>query len=709
MESELEQRVVARTRELQEINEALRQSQQMFARELEITQRLQHVATELMGARGTQALYEQILDTAMAILQADFASIQKFHPKRITGGELQLLGCRGFNSEAAANWEWIPPTRFTSCGEALRTGRRVIVPDVRHCDFMSGTDDLADYLEAGILAMQTTPLFSRSGALLGMVSTHWREPHEISSSEFRATDVLARLAADLIERSLAEDKLSESEEHLKTAERLAHVGHWQWDIRANSVSGSEEMYRIFGKPPEYVPTYESFLEDLVPPGRERMEQLISDSLARKVGHSIQYQVALPNGDRKTISCVWELQLDDEGLPVRLFGTCQDITDSHRAQEESFARQKLESVGTLASGIAHDFNNLLGGVLAQAELALTECAAGRYPEEELNEIRNAATGGSEIVRQLMVYAGRESEVAGLVDVSRIVKDTLELLKVSVSKRAVLEINLGQDLPAILANAAQVRQIVMNLVTNASDALGERDGVIRVTTSYVKAERDSPEDGLANGDHLKLEVADTGRGMLPETQAKVFDPFFTTKSAGRGLGLAVVHGIVRDLGGAILIASEPDKGARFQVLLPVSKTPAGATSEMIASVASSSFHGVTLLVVEDEGFLRQAIAKMLRNIGFDVLEAADGSSAIELVRKRGHEIDLILLDMTIPGASSDEIVVEAARARPDVRVILNSAYSREMMAGAMTAPQIRDFIRKPFRFEALVKSLGKALSS
>jgi PAS domain-containing protein len=315
MESELERRVAERTRELQKANEALQQSQQMFAGELDIAQRLQHVATELISARGTQALYEQILDTAMAILHADFASIQKFYPERATNGELQLLGHRGFSLDAAANWEWIRPTRCTSCSEALRTGRRVAVPDVRTCDFMSGSDDLEEYLSAGIFAMQTTPLVSRSGALLGMVSTHWREPHEMSASEFRAMDVLARLAADLIERSLAEDKLSESEEHLNNAERLAHVGHWQWDIRTNRVSGSEEMYRIFGKPPYYIPSFEGFLEDLVPSGREQMERLIGDSLARKVGHSIEYQIALPNGEVRTIFCIWEMLLDEEGIPV----------------------------------------------------------------------------------------------------------------------------------------------------------------------------------------------------------------------------------------------------------------------------------------------------------------------------------------------------------------------------------------------------------
>jgi len=270
MESELERQVVEGIRELQKATEVLLQTQQMFVKERDIAQRLQQIATELISARGIQALYDQILDTALAILHADFASIQKFYPERGTNGELQLLGYRGFDSKAAVNWEWIASTRGTSCAEALRTRRRADIPDIRKCDFMSGTDDLDDYLSAGVLAVQTTPLVSRSGALLGMVSTFWRDPHEMSASEFRAMDVLARLAADLIERSLAEDKLSESEEHLKNAERLAQVGHWQWDIRTNRVSGSDEMYRIFGKPRDYIPSYEGFLQDIVPPDREQM-------------------------------------------------------------------------------------------------------------------------------------------------------------------------------------------------------------------------------------------------------------------------------------------------------------------------------------------------------------------------------------------------------------------------------------------------------
>ena len=190
-------------------------------------------------------------------------------------------------------------------------------------------------------------------------------------------------------------------------------------------------------------------------------------------------------------------------------------------------------------------------------------------EELQKIRNAAIRGAEIVRQLMNYSGRETEVLELVDVSEIVGDMLELLKVSVSKHAVVETTLRKDLPAVRANSGQLRQVVMNLITNASEAIGNRDGVIRVTTGLVTVRRDSPSaasDELASGNYVQLEVSDTGCGMTREMQAKVFDPFFTTKVAGHGLGLAVVQGIVGSLSGKIRLVSAPGNGTIFQILLP-----------------------------------------------------------------------------------------------------------------------------------------------
>jgi nitrogen-specific signal transduction histidine kinase/ActR/RegA family two-component response regulator len=405
-------------------------------------------------------------------------------------------------------------------------------------------------------------------------------------------------------------------------------------------------------------------------------------------------------------------LDEDGSPARMFGTCQDVTDPKRAQEDAFARQKLESLGTLASGIAHDFNNLLGAILAQAELATAEPATGSHVDEALKQIRQVAIRGSEIVRQLMIYAGKESEVPGLVNVSGVVEEMLGLLRVSVSKHAALETDLSHDLPAIQGGAAQLRQIVMNLVINASEAIGDRDGMIRVITSRVTLSEKSvavSSAKLPDGDYVRLEVSDTGSGMSAETQTRLFDPFFTTKSGGRGLGLAVVDGIVRGLRGTIHVVSEPGKGTTFQVLLPAVETTAGVTRESISGTVESegASHEFTVLVVEDEDPLRQAVVRMLRRAGFEVLEAANGTVATDILRMNGGQIDLILLDMTIPGASSHEVAAVAAQVRPDLKVVLTSAYGEEIARTTTSAMQTCSFIRKPFQLGVLVQTLQNVL--
>ena len=253
--------------------------------------------------------------------------------------------------------------------------------------------------------------------------------------------------------------------------------------------------------------------------------------------------------------------------------------------------------------------------------------------------------------------------------------------------------------------------MNLVTNASQAIGDRDGVIRVITRNGTQGGESPISGKVPArDYIVLEVSDSGCGMTSETQAKAFDPFFTTKHAGHGLGLAVVDGNVRSMGGSIHVTSEEGKGTRFQIVLPCAAGTI-ATNDARPDIQELTRPSkvTTVLVVEDESSLRKAVATMLRKTRFVVFETADGNSAIEFLRTNGSSIDAILLDMNIPGAASAEVVAEAAKIRPNIRVILTSAYSQETLTGAVCAPQVRSFIRKPFEIRDLVKTLENVLSS
>jgi PAS domain S-box-containing protein len=455
-----------------------------------------------------------------------------------------------------------------------------------------------------------------------------------------------------------------------------------------------------------------------------VEDIFTEELARKLtadyrrcleaGRAIHFdsELNLPRGRRFFHSNLIPLR-DATGVISRIIGACIDTTDVRRTREEAFAKQNLESLGVLAGGIAHDFNNVLGGILAQAELVEADLAVGSAARQEIQRIKAAALRGSEIVRQLMVYAGQDqTHLVESVDVSRLVTEILELLKVSISKQVVLRTDLSDDLPAVRGNSTQIRQIVMNLIINASEAIGDEKGVITLTTTLASTGRDLASNSTKNlslGDCVLLEVSDTGSGITEETKEKIFDPFFSTKFAGRGMGLAVVQRIVRDHGGAINVVSPPGQGVTFQVYLPCTSKQATEIRTAITSAGleESNTRTGTILVVEDEEVLGRAVSKALRKSGFSVLEATDGSAAIDLVHKHKDEIDVILLDLTLPERSSRQVFEEAIRVRAGVKVILTSAYSKETVDASFTGLRIPYFIRKPFQLDELLHLLGQAL--
>jgi signal transduction histidine kinase len=464
-----------------------------------------------------------------------------------------------------------------------------------------------------------------------------------------------------------------------------------------------EMRYLRGK--DFIPDTEgpnrAWLQEYIhPEDQPQVMAAINRAVAAKSVFEMEHRVRRKDGTVGWTVSRTVPMLNSMGEIVEWFGTAKDVTAAKLAQEQSFARQKLESLGTLASGIAHDFNNLLGSVLAQAELATAELDTGSRPYEELKRIREVAIRGGDIVRQLMIYGGKEGDGLELTDVSKAVADMLGLLKVAVSRRATLVTDLDQNLRAVRARPAQLQQILMNLVTNASDAIRDHEGIIRVTTRSVTVDHGAnvgTSDCLASGEYVELAVSDTGMGMSPETQARVFDPFFTTKSAGHGLGLAMVHGILRSLNGAIHVISELGNGTTFQILLPCAGIADAEAADTVTGIdeGAAPSHEATVLVVEDEHPLRLAVTKMLSQAGFKTLQVDNGSEAIDLLRADGGEIDAILLDMTIPGARSDEVLAEAVQARPDIKIILTSAYSEETARTIVNGPQIVGFRSQALR--------------
>ena len=452
-----------------------------------------------------------------------------------------------------------------------------------------------------------------------------------------------------------------------------------------------------------------WIEKLHPDDRDRCYTSYSSAFDAHRTFQTECRLRRADGEYRWMLATGTPRFESSGAFAGYIGSCTDITDLKRTQEEALARQKLESLGVLAGGIAHDFNNLLGSIVANSELVLSELPGGSPASEGVESIRNVAGRAAEIVRQMMSYAGQEDTVFEPVDLSGLLHEMLEFLKVSISKRATLNINLPEKLPAVRANAAQLRQVVLNLITNASEALGEQEGVISVAVTQVRSGPSDSAPNLSRGDYVRLEVSDTGCGMTEEIQSKIFDPFFTTKFAGRGMGLAAVKGIVRSHGGTINVVSAPGQGSRFEILLPCSSESAReGHDEAVSSAAGEvgSFAG-TVLVVEDEDTLRLAVSKMLRRKGFTVIEAANGKTGVDLFRASAPEIDVVLLDLTLPGMSGREVLSELRRIQPNVKVIITSAYSQEQAQTTLGGQQPWLYIRKPYQLNELTGLLRKSI--
>jgi PAS domain S-box-containing protein len=430
----------------------------------------------------------------------------------------------------------------------------------------------------------------------------------------------------------------------------------------------------------------------------------------------------PRADGTTDWVRWEIHpwRDSYGEIGGIIMFTEVITERKRSEEDRKVleaqihhAQKLESLGVLAGGIAHDFNNLLMGVLGNASLALMELSPESPARESVAQIETAALRAAELAKQMLAYSGKGKFVIQRINLSKIVEEMSHLLEVSTSKKAILRYNFAANLPAIEADPTQLRQVIMNLITNASDAIGERSGIITVGTGVLEADRGYLsetylDDDLPPGDYVFVEVSDTGCGMDEETRFKIFDPFFTTKFTGRGLGLAAVLGIVRGHRGAIKVYSQSEKGSTFKVLFPCSEQPVedleGGSKDSIGSWQGTG----TILVVDDEETVRTVSKRMLEAHGFSVLTACDGSEGVDLFKARRHEINAVLLDMTMPHMDGEEAFRELRRIDPEVRVILTSGYNEQEATNRFSGKGLAGFVQKPYTPNVLIEKIREILA-
>ncbi len=403
---------------------------------------------------------------------------------------------------------------------------------------------------------------------------------------------------------------------------------------------------------------------------------------------------------------------------------REIAERKRAEElrirmeaQMLQVQKLESLGLLAGGIAHDFNNLLTGIQGNIDLALADAPASSPLRGHLDDIATAARQAADLCRQMLAYSGRGRFVSQAIDLRDLIAELGHMLDVSISKKVSLCYQLSESLPAIEADPTQIRQVIMNLIINASEAIGEGEGVITISVGAGDYDREALADMAVHGDmvagrYVFLTVQDNGCGMDEETAGRVFDPFFTTKFTGRGLGLAAASGIVRGHKGGIKIESEPGKGTAFTVLLPavdraVDRLPAASGGDMLWRRTG------TILLADDERIVRDIARKILERIGFRVLVAKDGAEVVKLFReadgKQGIPIDCVILDLTMPKKNGAEAFREIRAIRQDVPVILSSGFNEQEVVQRFAGVNFSGFLHKPYHVKELAEKVRAALGA
>ena len=392
----------------------------------------------------------------------------------------------------------------------------------------------------------------------------------------------------------------------------------------------------------------------------------------------------------------------------VLGVSLDITEQRAAADAVLRAAKEESLSVLAGGVAHDFNNLLAALLGHVSLALAKLAEGDPARGHVEKAAAVVERAASLTRQMLAYSGRGRFVVKALDLGAIVRETLPLLEVALPKRVALVAHLADRPLTVQADEGQLQQVLMNLVINAAEAIGDRSGSVSVTTGIQRLSGEEcpawqvGADPLAPGEYVLLEVADDGPGMDQDTQRRIFDPFFSTKFTGRGLGLAAVLGIVRGHGGGLSLESAPGAGTAFRLLFAsTAATPATAPE----TPASRTGERLRILVIDDEDVVRDMVAEVLGYEGYDVLQAADGNAGVEVFRRHAPGIDAVLLDLSMPGLSGEETFARLLEIRDDVPVILSSGYDNAEAVRRFPGRSPVGFIQKPYRPGDLVDEIRR----
>ncbi len=550
------------------------------------------------------------------------------------------------------------------------------------------------------------PIFD--GDHIVLIAGVGNKPTDYDESDVRQLSLLMTGMWRFIQRRQAEDALQENERKYRTLFEVFPTGIFLEELDGCILDCNSTACDMYGYARDEM--LRLSVTDIVPEDIAQQLPVLMEKNLNKGGFFIEALGKRKNGEvfpAEVSSLTVTL-----GEHTLILVSVRDITEMKRVREEREKldvqirqTQKLESLGVLAGGIAHDFNNLLTGILGYASLALMTLSPVSPARANIQQVETAARRAADLTKQLLAYSGKGKFVIEAIRLSELVEEMTHLLEVSVAKKCAIRHHFAAGTPRIEADVTQMRQVVMNLVINASEAIGDRNGVIAISTGCMHCDRaylseTYLDEELPPGRYVFIEVSDTGCGMTPETQARLFDPFFTTKFAGRGLGLAALLGIVRGHRGAVKVYSEMDKGSAFKVLFPAFEEPLAPTDDDLPP-ENVEWRGVGLiLVVDDEVVVRELATEALQSVGFNVLTAQDGAEAVIMFRQHAKDVRAVILDLTMPNMDGLEAFSELRRIRANVPVILSSGYNEQDATERFAGKGLAGFLHKPYRVDDLL---------
>lgn len=550
-------------------------------------------------------------------------------------------------------------------------------------------------------------------AIFGLRSTGEEFPMEasISQTQIDGQKIFSVILRDITERVKADEALRRSDTTRRIALDAAQLGDWQIDVETGIAQRSTSHDRIFGyseKLPEW--NFDIFMQHVHPEDREKIRQSFKECLDQEKKWDFECRIVWPD---QSIHWIWACgshYKDQAGKSTHVMGTVADVTERKRSEAQRLRSQKLEGLGTLAGGIAHDFNNILLAIAGNAKLAIADLPPDHAVQESLAEIAKASSRATQLVRRILTFSRPDEMKRQVCELRPIVEEALKLVRATLPATIAVRQIYSPNLPAVLADSTQIHQIIVNLTTNAAHAIGAKsDGMIEIRLDAAQLTSDdmSPSLTLPEGNYVRLYISDNGCGMDRATLECIYDPFFTTKGPGEGtgLGLSVVHGIMKSHDGGIAVYSEPGRGTAFRLFFPAAGSPVAIAQQ--APRPEQRVCTERVLYVDDEQALVMLVTRTLGRLGYKVTGQTDPLAAVALFRSDPTAFDVIVTDLAMPQLSGFDLSSQILAIRPDIPIVMTSGYVRPEDQQRAVQLGVRDLILKPDTIDQLGRTLDRVL--